>query len=204
MARSVWRSLPTIRVGIVAALGGVAILFTACSSTPTTSTTTTSSSTTTTPASTTSSTGATTSNCSTAQLAVTAGTGQGAAGTIGQVILFKNTSTSTCLLHAFPGVAGLDAGGNQIAQATRVVNLAPFTGSTASLPTATLAPGDTASALVFGSDVPTGNATSCVTYAALLVTPPNALQSVKVATTMPGCSGLRVGPVYAGTTGMPS
>jgi len=135
---------------------------------------------------------------------VSAGTSNGAAGTIGQVILFTNTSTVTCLLHAFPGVAGLDNAGNQLVQATRVVNLAPFTGSTASLPTVTLSPGATASALVFGSDVPTGTATSCVTYAALLVTPPNAVQSVRVAVTMPGCAGLRVGPVYPGTTGMSS
>ena len=135
---------------------------------------------------------------------MTAGQSNGAAGTIGQVILFKNTSTTSCQLHAFPGVAGLDSSGNQLVQASRVVNLAPFTGSTASLPTVTLAPGDTASALVYGSDVPTGTATSCVTYAALLVTPPNAFQSVRVAATMPGCSGLRVGPVYSGTTGMAS
>jgi hypothetical protein len=128
----------------------------------------------------------------------------GAAGTIGQVLLFDNVSNKTCLLHAFPGVAGLDSAGNQIAQATREVNLTPFTGSTASLPTTQLAPGSTASALVLGSDVPVGAATSCVTYAALLVTPPNAVQSVHVNASLPGCSGLRVGPVYPGTTGMSS
>ncbi len=128
----------------------------------------------------------------------------GAAGTIGQVLLFQNTSSATCLLHGFPGVAGLDNAGNQIVQASRVVNNAPFTGSTSSLPTVTLAPGSTASALVLASDVPEGAATSCVTYAALLVTPPNALQSVRVNASMPGCNGLRVGPVYTGTTGQSS
>ena len=129
---------------------------------------------------------------------MTAGMGSGAAGTIGQVLLFENTSSSTCQLHAFPGVAGLDNAGNQIAQATRELDNTPFTGSTTSLPTVTLAPGQTASAIVFGSDVPTGTATSCVTYAALLVTPPNAFQSVKVNAQMPGCAGLRVSPVYPG------
>ena len=119
------------------------------------------------------------------------------------MIVFQNVGQSTCSLHGFPGVAGLDDAGNQVAQATRVVNLAPFSGSTASLPTVTLAPGDSASALVFGSDVPTGTATSCVSFAALLVTPPNALQSVRVTATVPGCAGLRVGPVYPGTTGSP-
>jgi hypothetical protein len=130
--------------------------------------------------------------------------GSGAAGTIGQVVLFENTSTTTCLLHAFPGVAGLDAAGNQVVQATREVNLVPFSGSTSTLPTVQLTSGSTASALVFGSDVPVGAATSCVTYAGLLVTPPNAFQSVHVDVTMPGCAGLRVGPVYPGTTGMAS
>jgi hypothetical protein len=130
--------------------------------------------------------------------------GSGAAGTIGQVVVFENTGTATCLLHAFPGVAGLDAAGNQVVQATREVNLAPFSGSTSTLPTIQLTAGSTASALVFASDVPVGAATSCVTYAGLLVTPPNAFQSVHVDVTMPGCAGLRVGPVYPGTTGMAS
>lgn len=149
----------------------------------------------------TSTTAASTPNCVTSDLQVTAGMSSGAAGTIGQVILFQNSGTTTCLLHGFPGVAGLDGNGNQLAQATRVVNNAPFTGSAASLPTVQMAPGVTASALILSSDVPTGSATSCVNYAALLVTPPNATQSVHLSVQMPGCSGLRVGPVYSGTTG---
>jgi hypothetical protein len=193
-----------------AATVGTAILALAlasCSSSPSGSgtTTTTSATTTTTAASsTTSSTAAGPTNCTTAELSVTLGMGSGAAGTIGQVILFKNQATVTCLLHGFPGVAGLDNAGNQITQATREVNNVPFSGSTASLPTVSLSPGLTASALVLGSDVPEGTATSCVSYAGLLVTPPNAFQSVKLTVTMPGCAGLRVGPVYSGTTGMSS
>jgi hypothetical protein len=112
-----------------------------------------------------------------------------------------NSSTTTCLLHGFPGVAGLDNAGNQIAQAAREVNQVPFTGSTASLPTVQLTPGSTASALLLATDVPMGTATSCVTYAGLLVTPPNTFQSVHLATMLPGCSGLRIGPVYSGTSG---
>jgi hypothetical protein len=191
----------------IAGFGLIGALFTACSTgTPSASQTTTSSpSGTTRPtATTTSTTQPSNPNCTTAELQVSAGMSSGAAGTIGQVILFENSSTVTCLLHAFPGVAGLDNAGNQIVQATRVVNQVPFTGSAASLPTVQLAPGNTASALVLASDVPTGANTSCVTYAALLVTPPNALQSVRVGASMPGCAGLRVGPVYPGTTGASS
>jgi Protein of unknown function (DUF4232) len=194
------------RLGACVSLVVVAVLFAGCSSgTPAaTSTTTTTTTTTTPPTSTTSSTAPTLAACTTAQLSVTAGLNSGAAGTIGQVVLFQNTGTTTCLLHAFPGVAGLNSSGVQIVQATREVNLAPFSGSTASLPTIQLTPGSTGSALVLGSDVPEGAATSCVTYAALLITPPNAFQSVKLDVSLPGCSGLRVGPVYPGTTGMAS
>lgn len=192
------------RVGVITALVALALLFAACSSgTPTAAPSTTTSSSTP-PASSTTTTKPTTPNCTTSQLQVTAGMSSGAAGTIGQVVLFENSSTSTCLLHGFPGVAGLDNVGNQIAQATRVVGGAPFSGSPASLPTIELAPGNTASALVEGSDVPVGAATSCVSYAALLVTPPNALQSVHVNASLPGCSGLRVNPVVTGTTGLSS
>ena len=189
-------------------MGGavLAVVLASCSSSPSGSpSTTTSSSTTTTAAhSTTSTTQSGPGNCTTAELSVTLGLNSGAAGTIGQVLLFENRSTLTCLLHGFPGVAGLDNVGNQIAQATRVVNEVPFTGSTASLPTVTLAPGATASALVLTSDVPRGGATSCVSYSGLLVTPPNALQSVQLTVSLPGCDGLRVGPAYSGTTGMGS
>jgi hypothetical protein len=139
--------------------------------------------------------------CATAQLSVTPGLSSGAAGTIGQIILFENSSSSPCLLHGFPGVAGLDNSGHQVVQATRALNGAPISGSASSLPTVQLAPGDMASALVLSSDVPEGSATTCSTYAALLVTPPNAFQSVRVNASLPGCAGLRVGPVYRGTTG---
>jgi len=193
-----------VRWTVVAALGAVALLVAACSSTPSVKPSTSTSTSTTHRATTTTTTQAAISNCTSARLSVSAGMSSGAAGTIGQVVLFENTSTTTCLLHAFPGVAGLDAAGNQVVQATREVNLAPFSGSTSTLPTVQLTPGSTASALVFGSDVPAGGATSCVTYAGLLVTPPNALQSVHLDVTMPGCAGLRVGPVYPGATGMAS
>jgi hypothetical protein len=193
------------RIGIVIVLGAMTLLLAACSSgSPSAARSTTSSTapharTTTT----TTTTQPTTPACTTAQLQVTAGMSSGAAGTIGLVVLFKNVSGALCLLHGFPGVAGLDASGNQLTQATRILsNGTPFSGSASSLPTIQLSPGTTASALVQGSDVPSGGAPSCVNYSALLVTPPNALQSVHLAASLPGCSGLRVTPVVSGTAGM--
>ena len=61
--------------------------------------------------------------------------------------------------------------------------------------------GGSASAYVEGTDNPAGTATSCPTYAVLLVTPPNALQSVRVALAIPGCSGIEVHPVVPGLAG---
>jgi hypothetical protein len=194
-----------MRIGIVTVLGVLTLLVAACSNgTPSAARSTTTSTaprarTTTT----TTTTQPTTPNCTTAQLQVTAGMSTGAAGTIGQIVLFKNVSSALCLLHGFPGVAGLDANGNQLTQATRVLsNGTPFSGSAAALPTIQLSPGTTASALVQGSDVPSGGAPSCVNYPALLVTPPNALQAVHLTAVLPGCSGLRVTPVVSGTAGM--
>ncbi len=189
-------------IGALGALSFAAFGLAACGSSPSATPPTTSSATSSTTTSTTTSTlPSGPHNCSTAQLRVSAGMSSGAAGTIGQIVLFENAGSTSCLLHGFPGVAGLDSAGNQVVQATRELNGAPFTGSTGSLPTVTLATGETASAIVFGSDVPVGSATSCATYAALLVTPPNAYQSVRVQAQLPACSGLRVGPVYAGTGG---
>jgi hypothetical protein len=188
---------------LVTVLAGVVILLTGCGAgTPSTTTSTsTSTSNSTAPSSTSTTAAAGSPNCTTSQITVSAGLSSGAVGTIAQVLVFENSSSSSCVLHGFPGVAGLDNAGNQLVQASREVDNTPFTGSTASLPTVTLLPGQSASATLFGSDVPTGSATSCVTYAALLVTPPNAFQSVKVDAQMPGCAGLRVSPVYAGTNG---
>jgi hypothetical protein len=66
----------------------------------------------------------------------------------------------------------------------------------------TLGAGQVASALVTGTDVPTGNSTGCPSYTRLLVTPPGETHSIRVAAALPGCSGLGVRPVVSGTTGM--
>jgi hypothetical protein len=101
------------------------------------------------------------------------------------------------VLQGYPGVAGLNAAGQQVTQAVRT----PFThvGPPSAI---SLAPGQTASAPVQGSDVPVGNATTCTSYPSLLVTPPNETHSQALLATLPGCSGLKVGPVVAGSNGI--
>lgn len=132
--------------------------------------------------------------CRLSELAVSAGQGQGAAGTVGIPILFRNAGGRRCQLFGYPGVAGLDTTGRQAVQAARA-----RTGPAPSV--ITLSPGQVASALVSGTDVPTGNATSCPTYT-LLVTPPGETHSTRLAASLPGCSGLTVHPVVSGTMGI--
>jgi hypothetical protein len=117
------------------------------------------------------------------------------------VLRFKNTGAQTCTLVGYPGVGGLDAHGTQVIQATRTLN-----GYLGGIPTGQLPPvvtlttGQSASAIVEGSDVPQGNA-RCETYPKLLVTPPNTTQSVTINMSMPGCAVVKVHPVVAGTGG---
>ncbi len=134
--------------------------------------------------------------CTLAELAVTAGQAGGAAGSVYQPILFRNTSSRTCQLQGYPGVAAINAAGQQASQAIRTPSLAG-----GGLPAAqTLAPGTVVSAIVRGSNVPVGGATSCVTFT-LLVTPPGETHSQPLAAKLPGCARLGVGFVVAGQTG---
>jgi hypothetical protein len=198
-------------------VGVLTVLASACSSgspsttTTTTTTTTTSNPDTTVPGLPTTSTTATTPATTPASAALCAGPNVGvsgkmasaAAGHQGVVLLFVNNGSTSCVLHGYPGAAGLNASGAQVTQAQRTPagmmgGLAP--GVTA-LPRITLAHGQTASAVVEGTDVPSGTETSCPTYPSLLVTAPNTKVSVTIPLSLPGCSGLQVHPVVPGTSG---
>ncbi len=136
--------------------------------------------------------------CNFDQLAVTATFGGAALGHESVLLLFKDASSTTCSLYGYPGVAGLNVQGVQITQAVRTLN-GYMGGAGKSAPHVTLTPGLVASAVVEGTDVPTGNATTCPTYASLLVTPPNTTQSVPIHFSLPGCSGLQVHPIIPRT-----
>jgi hypothetical protein len=90
-------------------------------------------------------------------------------------------------------VAALDSSGAQAAQATRT----PTPGPTRLV----VAPGATASALVINTNIPSGDQTSCPTWAGLLVTPPNDTKSTKLTLDLPGCNGFTVNAVVAGSSG---
>ncbi len=146
--------------------------------------------------------------CNNEQVAVSDTGGGGAAGHENQVLVFTNDSRSVCTLTGYPGVAGLNSAGQQAVQAHRSLGgymggLAP--GVTA-LPVVALAPGQTASAIVEGTDNPLGSQ-PCPHYPALLVTPPNLTEQVQIQVSdlgtqgFPDCSGIEVHPVVPGSGG---
>ncbi len=139
-----------------------------------------------------------TTSCAFSQLTVTGASGGVGLGHVSVLLLFMNTSSTTCTLYGYPGVAGLNAQGVQITQAVRTLN-GYMGGAGQSAPHVTLIPGDSAAAVVEGTDQPAGNSTSCPRYARLLVTPPNTAQSVTIDFSMLGCSGLQVHPVVPRT-----
>jgi hypothetical protein len=146
--------------------------------------------------------------CNNEQVAVSDTGGGGAAGHENQVLVFTNDSRSICTLTGYPGVAGLNSAGQQAVQAHRSLGgymggLAP--GVTA-LPVVSLGPGQTASAVVEGTDNPLGSQ-PCPHYPALLITPPNLTEQVQVQVSdlgtqgFPGCSSIEVHPVVPGSGG---
>jgi hypothetical protein len=143
-------------------------------------------------------------NCTTADLRITAGQFDAATGHGEENIIFHNTGSTPCRIHAYPGVAEVNAQGKQIAQATRTLDL--FMGGLKSgepMPDVTLQPGQDASDLVGGSDQ-AGDA-PCSQYAGLLVTPPNDTHSVRVPLLNNNyCAGFGVTPVVPGDKGRDS
>ena len=172
----------------------------ACSSTASSSSSSTTSAKTTTTAKVTTTTKATTTTaagpvrCTSATLSVTAGASNGSAGHVNTPVVFTNTSSAPCTLFGYPGVAGLDASGNQAAQATRSATPGPTH--------LVVAPGGTASAIVINTSIPSGNQTTCPTWSGLLVTPPNDTKSTKLTVELPGCAGFTVNAVVAGSNGI--
>jgi len=142
-------------------------------------------------------------NCTTSQLNVSVGKIGAATGHSGFPLLFRNTSSQECLLSGYPGLALLNADDQQVAQAQRepfgfLGGLPGYSGGP--LPAIGLQPGQTASALVEGEDFPQGGVTACGPFPAILVTPPNAVQSVRL-DVAPACSPFQVHSVVLGSTG---
>jgi hypothetical protein len=136
--------------------------------------------------------------CTAAQLGVAGGPlpGGSAAGHTGVLLTFTNHSSARCVLYGYPGVAGLNASGSQIAQASRTFNGYLAGCRCTSLPSVSLTPGAIASAVTEG----TIGSGECDMFTALLVTPPNTATSTRV-DMVPHSCGFTVHPVVAGSTG---
>ncbi|MDX3235000.1 DUF4232 domain-containing protein [Streptomyces sp. ME03-5709C] len=117
----------------------------------------------------------TTGRCHTADLRASIGRNDPGAGQENFPVVLTNRSARTCTVHGFPGVAFVNAAGEQV-----TVDPERATGQPARQ--VALAPGDSAwAAMSFSNPAVTGVTT--VTPAAVLVTPPDETASLKVAWT---------------------
>jgi hypothetical protein len=145
---------------------------------------------------------ATTTACTSAQLAVTLGERQQVMAQPAIAVIFTNTSNTPCTLYGYPGIAGLDSNGHQIAQAFRTPQVYEGGAPTGAPTKVTLANGAQGSALIGGGANPINGGLTCpADYAAVLITPPGANASTTLPIDFPSCSGLAVTPVVPGPTG---
>ena len=139
--------------------------------------------------------------CTLASLSVTAGAPDASAGHRREVLVFTNTGTVPCTIRGYPGVAALDAGSAQVAQARRTVH--GYEGGLSSgsaPPLVTLRPGGSASSIVEALAAGADGA-SCVAWSGLLVTAPDDTRSTRLPWDSDGCADLQVHPVVPGTGG---
>jgi hypothetical protein len=146
--------------------------------------------------------GSGTPSCATRDLQVTAGLAQGAAGSIYQVIKFKNISGAPCTLFGYPGVAL--AGGSPVTQ----VGAAASRSTASSARLVTLAAGATGNALLRitqALNYPSGKCHPVATTY-LQIYPPNQTTPVYLGYKSTGCSSsgvnlLSISVMQAGTGG---
>jgi hypothetical protein len=141
-------------------------------------------------------------NCSPAQLKVTRGASDGAAGTIFYTILFRNTSSATCALRGYPGVSSI--GGADAHQIGAPARRQPVT----NVRTTVLAPGAYGSATYGQTQALNYPKSRChpVSARGLRVYSPNVYASVILPLTHLACSSTLahdsvVGPVAPGKKG---
>jgi hypothetical protein len=119
--------------------------------------------------------------------------GGSAAGHTGVLLDFLNHGSAPCTLFGYPGVAGLDAAGHEIAQASRTTD-GYLGGCRCTAPsTVTIVTRSAAHAIVEGS-VGSGN---CDQFSGMLITPPNTAFSTRVSIAPHSCQ-FTVHPVLPG------
>jgi hypothetical protein len=136
--------------------------------------------------------------CRKADLDVSLGSGDAGSGHRSVVLIFTNGGAEPCRITGYPGVAALDAGGAQVAQAKRTLR-----GYLGGLPAGagahsiTLRPGQSVTALVEAMAFDPATGSSCTAYQGLLVTVPDDTASTRLAWATDSCAALEVHPVVA-------
>ncbi|MFF1479131.1 DUF4232 domain-containing protein [Streptomyces sp. NPDC058301] len=126
--------------------------------------------------------------CHVADLHLTVGEPEGAAGSLYYPILFTNTSTHTCALRGYPGVSVIDVQHRQIGTS------AIRTGEPVN--TVSVSPGETVSA-VFRTNS-RGVVPSCRPVSTYVkVYPPNSYQAVQIPSHLRLCGAFEISPVQA-------
>jgi hypothetical protein len=140
--------------------------------------------------------------CSGPQLTVRVTPGLAGTGHWSSLITVENAGSSPCRVSGYPGVAAIAAGGG--APADALASPRGFSGGLpagASIPRITLQKGEVATALLEGTDIPIGNATTCPSYVSLDVTLPGGAKAVTLDQRIGSCSGLTVHPFVVGFNG---
>ena len=113
-------------------------------------------------------------------------------------VTLMNTSTATCTLTGYPGAAIVDAAGNQIQQAKRVIG-GPVAGTVERIATLTVRPGGSVFAYLEGQSTkkPGTAQAGCDAprYPKILVTPPSTRTAVPFTIGWPQCFTFHVHPV---------
>jgi hypothetical protein len=119
-------------------------------------------------------------------------------GRFSDLILVTNTGGRACELRGYPTIGLLNSSGAQVATAAQ--NRSASDGPTNRYPVR-LALGETASAQLWGTDVPPGTATSCPSYARYAVSLPQSAGSKVFEEPLADCSGPIVSSFVAGFNG---
>lgn len=143
--------------------------------------------------------------CGNDQLSVQLTMPDASAGHSSRVLLFTNTSGSSCTISGYPGAAVTDKPGQVVLDAKR--SLTGYEGGAAGVTTVTLSPGGHASGLIEWLDHPTDGQTpvgaNCpgMDGGSLLITPPNTTKASSFSSPTDLCADFSVHPVVAGTSG---
>lgn len=135
-----------------------------------------------------------TSQCTTADLRLTVGSSNGAAGTVYYPLDFTNASSSVCTIYGYPGVAFVSSpGGSQVGAAAGRSSTAPAL--------ITLEPGATAHATLRVSDVLIGN--NCLGQQVQVnwvqVYPPDQYSALFAQLSRQGCASLSLVTMFVST-----